>query len=175
MWAQYASNHTGICLVFDKEQFTQEVESQLGATGQILKGNVEYYDQGIARRLFDQSEQEFMINLDHLEKVGKSRYVADHLSTHYRRLFFEKMSDWRDENEWRYLIHTKDSEPKYVEYRSSLVGIMFGENTRDDVVESVMAITKGRALRYMGLKWRNSSPWYDYGNLRYLGVSLKPL
>lgn len=73
-----------------------------------------------------------MINLDHLEKVGKSRYVTDHLFTHYRRLFFKKMSDWRDENEWRYLVHAQDSEPKYVEYRTSLVGIMFGENTRDD-------------------------------------------
>ena len=174
MWAQYANNHTGICLVFDRARLTQEVESQLGTHGQILKGEVEYYDQGIARKLFDHREQEFMINIDHLEKVGRSNYVADHFSTHYRRLFFEKMSDWKDENEWRYLIHTQDSESKYVEYRSSLVGLMFGENTQDDVIEKAMTITKGRGLRYMGLKWRNSSPWYDYGNLRYLGMSPKP-
>src|SRR5690606_25645681 len=107
-------------------------------------------------------EQEFMVDIDCLETFGRSKYVVYHMCAHYRRLFFEKMSDWRDECEWRYLLHTDDTEAKYVEYRSSLVGIVFGENTSVDVVDNAKSLTRGQGLHYISLVWRNSSPWYVF-------------
>ena len=56
-----------------------------------------------------------------------------------------------------------------------MVGLTFGENTEDKVVQDLMDLTKSWGLRYMGLKWKNSSPWYDYANLRYLPVRLRRL
>lgn len=53
---------------------------------------------------------------------------------------------------------------------------MFGENTDEKVVQDVMDLSESWNLRCMGLKWKNSGPWYDYANLRYMpGIKNSPL
>lgn len=171
MWAQYASNHTGVCLVFDRELLSAAIEKQVAKSHLVLSGAVEYVDRGIASDLF--KDQQYMINVDFLEEVGRDHYPRHHLETHHRRLFFEKMMDWRDESEWRFIAFANSDQDLFVAYGSSLVGIMFGEDTPIDVIRSIMGVPGSR--RYMGLKWKNCSPWYDYGNLLYTpGIEKSP-
>jgi hypothetical protein len=47
---------------------------------------------------------EYMINVDAMETLGREAYVQAHLRAHYKSLFFEKMTDWRNEVEWRGVI-----------------------------------------------------------------------
>jgi hypothetical protein len=172
MWAQYADNHTGICLVFARQKLSELIDAQFGTSYLILSGHVSYVDRIIVRKL---DEQQYMINLDFLESVGKEAYVRSHLETHYKVLFFEKMSDWRDESEFRWVIFSETEADIYLDYKDSLVGIMFGENTNQTLLRQIMDLTEDWGIRYMGLKWKNCSPWYDYGNLLYIrGVKNSP-
>ena len=85
------------------------------------------------------------------------------------------MSDWRDENEFRYVVFSKTRNSLYLKFHDSLVGIIFGENTDEKDIQNIMTLTEPLGIKYMGLKWKNCSPWYDYGNLRYIsGIKNSP-
>lgn len=175
MWAQYGDNHAGVCLVFDRKKLSELVEEEFSCKHLVLSGPVTYTNREVIRNFYDPDDQQYTINLDHLEKVGREAYVRDHLRTHYRRLFFEKMEDWRDESEWRFVIFSKNDKNFYLDYKDSLVGIVFGENTSERDIQGIMDATETWGIRCMGLKWKNCSPWYDYGNLRYMpGIKNSP-
>lgn len=165
MWAQYADRHAGVCLVFDWKKLIALFERRVSLPLILAKGPVQYADRLIGRAL---SEQEYLINPDHLEKVGKEIYVRDHISTHLARLFFEKMNDWRDEAEFRCVVFGGPTGDLYLDFEDSLAGIMFGDATTDDDIRLAMAMTKEWGIDYMSLKWHNSSPWYDLANRRFL-------
>lgn len=168
MWAQYAENHTGVCLVFHHEKLSKLTNSAFGANNLIISGPVKYVNRSVIRNLNNPDDQQYTINVDHLETIGPKAYAEAHLKTHYQRLFFEKMTDWKDEAEWRYVVFTTTEDDLYLDIKDSLAGIMFGENTQEIMIQNIMEQTECWDLKYMGLKWKNCSPWYDYGNLRYV-------
>ena len=175
MWAQYTNNHSGVCLVFHKEKLSKLIKNVFEPNYLILSGPVKYMDRSVVHNFYNPDDQQFMINIDYLEEVGRKAYVEAHLRTHYQRLFFEKMSDWRDECEWRYVVFTDTEDELYLDIKDSLIGIMFGENTQEIIIQRIMDLTDSWGLNYMGLKWKNCSPWYDYENLRYLpGIKNSP-
>lgn len=97
MWSQYADNHRGVCLVLDKTRLIQAVKEHL-APRLCLVGDVQYRDHHIVRSA---KPHEFMINVDELEELGPESYALRHVQQYHDQLFFEKLSDWRDEVEWR--------------------------------------------------------------------------
>ena len=169
MWAQYGDNHKGVCLVFDRNKLTHQINDQLAHKHLVLASHVKYRNRNVIPNLFASDDQQYSIDIDHLQKHGKEQYVAHHLSTHVERLFFEKMNDWSGESEWRYIVFSDSETDLYVNYGNSLVGVMFGNDTEEDDIISVMNMTNRTGVRHMGLKWKNCSPWYDYENLRYTG------
>jgi hypothetical protein len=175
MWAQYASGHTGVCLVFDRQKLEALINRAYSKDKLVLNGVITYKNRNIVPDLYHPDDQQYMINIDYLETVGRDAYVEAHLRTHYKRLFFEKMEDWKDESEWRCVVFSQNDENLYLNFEDSMVGIMFGENTEEKFVQYIMDATESWGLRYMGLKWKNCSPWYDYGNLRYIpGIKNSP-
>ncbi|WP_415770283.1 DUF2971 domain-containing protein [Pseudomonas sp. LB3P38] len=166
MWAQYAEKHTGVCLVFNRESLEKEITTQLAAHTPLLGGAVQYKDCGIARDIFE--EVLFSINTDDLEKYGREEYPLIHLRKHYRQLFFEKMSDWQAENEFRWIAFSKSTEPLDVKYGSALVGMVFGEDTSEENKREMSLLTSGAGVEMRGLKWKNHSPWYDFERQGYL-------
>jgi hypothetical protein len=164
MWAQYAERHAGVCLVFDRAKLAEKFKEQLSAYHLVISGPVRYVNRSVIPDLL--TDNEYTINIDVLETHGQEAYVQRHLRTFYQRLFFEKMTDWRDETEWRWVVFAPTAEELHIKFEDSLVGLMFGEDSPDAVINSAMAMTKAWGLRYCGLKWKNHSPWYDY--LRYM-------
>jgi len=172
MWAQYADRHSGVCIVFDRKKLARLIQSQFGSAYLVFAGPVSYVDRSVVRALED---HEYTINIDAMETVGRETYVQVHLRAHYKSLFFEKMTDWRDEVEWRWIVFAKSDGDLYLDLGDCVVGLMFGESTEEKVVQDLMDLTESWGLRYMGLKWKNSGPWYDYGNLRYMpGIKNSP-
>ncbi len=166
MWAQYAGRHTGACLVFDYQKLQRIVEVQFPSPFLVIGGPMQYMDRDILLRRDDTA---YVINIDYLERMGKAEYVKWHLLTYYKRLFFEKMTDWQDEREFRWMIFGSHTDDLYVKFEDALVGIVFGEESDESEVSEIMKMTSDTGLRYSGLKWKNCSPWYDFGNLKYIG------
>lgn len=171
MWTQYsvdpkdAEGRLGVCLVFDRQKLLAQVKSQFGQNSLVITGPVQYIDRNLVRGLED---HEYMIDVDALESLGKTAYVNMHMRKHYGPLFFEKMLDWRDEAEWRVVVFSNLEKELNLSLEDSLVGIMFGENTGEEMTQLIMALTSSWNIEYMGLKWKNSTPWYDYNTFRYM-------
>jgi hypothetical protein len=98
MWAQYGASHTGVCLIFRKDRLVEAARKRFGQSVPLLFGPVRYINRPIVPKLFSPDEQQYMINLDVLEEIGREQYLLRHIGTHYQRLFFEKMTDWENES-----------------------------------------------------------------------------
>jgi len=162
MWAQYGGNHTGICLIFNFERFTKLFAEKFSNKTYTFD-HVNYQD----RLLADiQQEQAYMVNVDHLEKRGKD-YCYDHLLKFNKRLYFEKATDWENENEFRFVIFECDEE-LYFEYQNSLSGILFGQDCEEADIKKIVELTKTSGLQYQKLKWRNCTPWFEFERTKWL-------
>jgi len=170
MWVQYAENHTGVCLVFDKERLNEILNKKFGHQYYIFSRDVDYVDRGVVPNL---SEGDYTINIDSLERMGLKEYSKAHLRTFYKRFFFEKLKDWRDENEYRWVLYTDVIDDLYIDIGEALRGVVFGENTDLRKIDKIMNMTEELDIEYTRITWKNCSPWYDYEDLRYVKNILK--
>lgn len=163
MWAQYAENHAGVCLVFRKEALIAAVR-QHAMHELLFAGHVDYRNVPLLTSL---TPHAFMIDVDLYETLGPTAYAKSHLQTHYRELFFEKLLDWRDENEWRIVLLGDAAGDEYFQYNSALVGVMHGAEIEEKVSREITEMTDDREVEHMGLIWKNSTPWYNYEAIRW--------
>ena len=112
MWAQYADNHKGVCLFFDRERLETNFRSQMDGNGIALAGPVTYErDVPLAPLDFDQGNLEQQC----VEIVQKRS--------------FTKLQDWTSEQEYRFLLVAAASTSPLYEYVSicgALVAICLG-------------------------------------------------
>lgn len=163
MWAQYAENHTGVCLVFDRQRLDEAVVRAFGFYSKVYRGEVLYVNRSIA---YDWGG-DFTAHMDAINQHGFDRYAEMHFDEFRRTLFFEKMHDWRDESEFRWIVADNDAEDKFVNIAASLVGIIYGDEAGPEVIKQMMGLTSDLPLLHMSLQWKNSSPWYDFLNPLY--------
>jgi len=164
MWAQYSGLHSGVCLVFDRERLTRHVTTACAGAIHLYAGNITYRDRTIAPNL---DEGDYFINIDHLERHGFDAYWKFHLHAYRGRLLFEKMQDWKDEREFRFVAVFEDAREVYINYQDGLIGVVFGDSAVEKDVEEIIQMLLPTKVEFMGLRWKNCSPWYDFGNFRY--------
>lgn len=163
MWAQYGGNHTGVCLIFDFKMLSQEISDNFSNTT-WLAANVIYKDRLLAEIQVDPA---YTIGVDEIEKWGEEEYAFSHSQQYAKRLFFEKGSDWKNEDEYRWVLFDR-SEQIYFNYRNSLKGIMFGEYCSRNDISEVVNLTRNEGIKFQKLKWRNCAPWYDFGQIEWV-------
>lgn len=159
MWDRYGGGHTGVCLVFDRQRLIAQMKQQVGDRYTLYYGPVAYADHFVG---YDPDHQEFTVNVDLLEKVGIKEYAQMHLATFYQSLFFEKMTDWRDESEWRVLAFTESDKPIDINFEQSLVGLMFGCDVTSENRKEIFELNHCSGVQHEGLQWKNSRVWYDW-------------
>lgn len=157
MWAQYGDNHKGVCLIFDMNIFSSVFHEQFNRKASA-QGRVQYRDQTIAEQANDPA---FMVNIDQLEELGVSSYLYNHVRSHKSRLFFEKATDWSNEDEFRFIIFNSENDV-IMDYRDSLHGIVFGENCTEEHIRTIVNLTMGRGLFKQKLSWKNAAPWFEF-------------
>jgi hypothetical protein len=102
MWAQYAENHKGVCIVMDRSGLDQAIHLRYPdqRDSWVLAGKVEYVE--TARD--DPASRAIVLRDDHNIEAS----VQDHFRMLAARLFFVKQVDWRDENEYRWVYYDSD-------------------------------------------------------------------
>jgi len=105
-----------------------------------------------------------MIHYPRFQAVGLDQYARDHIVTHFDHLFFEKAVDWRDEREHRWLVCNESPDDVYLEFRSALSGVIFGQDCPPDKVRAAVRLARagGGGVQFEQLKWRNSAPWLSF-------------
>ncbi len=132
MWATYGDNHKGICLIFDKEELSHEFEKINPI--KIYEENMVYMD------YLPLIENSVLISLDSLNnmKIKQNKYNAkllyEELDKNYllKSKYFSKHSDWKSENEYRWLIFSENIKDLNINFGDSLKAIVFGVDTDID-------------------------------------------
>ncbi|MDP8267292.1 MAG: DUF2971 domain-containing protein [Candidatus Tenebribacter davisii] len=115
MWTQYGDNHKGVCLVFSKK-----------AINSLINKNYKFekvkYD--IPFPLAD-----FEIEYGELKHQGINPYFEYYFEKMYKKIFFAKVTDYRDESEYRLLKRMKNKNITfdYIDIRSCLEGVIIGD------------------------------------------------
>lgn len=113
MWAHYGENHKGMCLVFDLHELDNLFNDQF--KNNTTSGSMQYGT--IVHKPI------YLENEISLEDIFKD-YAKD--------LFFEKMKDWENEEEFRFVTfdNTEDcNENTYLQYiDNALIAIIVGAN-----------------------------------------------
>lgn len=164
MWAQYADNHRGVCLVIDKAKMLQSFDVAMETEPLSVHGPVQYVNRSF---LHGSDGYVYTISVDHIEQHGFEQFCWDYIRQFYRTLFFEKMTDWSTEHEYRCIAFRDSEESLYLDIRSCLVGILIGESADPADVETIQELASPNGVEIMGISWKNGCPWYDYGNPVY--------
>lgn len=113
MWAQYANNFTGCCLVIDEVEFKKE-NPKINYEHGYFCDNVKYVN---------------VIPTIHLRNNDN---VYDVLKTYSKLLFFTKQKDWSGEGEKRFILFSKDKDV-FFSIRKSLKAIIFARSISEHV------------------------------------------
>jgi hypothetical protein len=131
MWAQYGGKSTGCCIIFNKEKL-KDLFSKLSDDYFIFDKAIEYFD--ILTVEHKKNINETSVNLP--ENLNKNA-ILDHLTKNVYLFYFCKDINWRDENEYRFLIINKinndNKDPLYMGIEDAIEYIVLGENNYYDL------------------------------------------
>lgn len=120
MWAQYAGNHSGVCLVFDKERLLGAAEEQFPTTPNrsLLHQRVRYLVRG----------EEPRMRMLHQPDAGQdlSGIIENMVREHADELFFTKDWDWESESEYRLLLRGETNEIEELDVSEALEAVIAG-------------------------------------------------
>lgn len=155
MWAHYAENHNGICLIFDKIRLNEVIENSKRNESVLYTGEVKYNNRSQAPSLYNNP---FIINYDEVLEFGMEIAVHRHIAYYHKELFFEKSVDWKEEREYRWVIREIDAADFFVEIKDSLKGIILGPNFSDKLFEKIEKYNDNYSYTIGQLRWKNGVP-----------------
>lgn len=131
MWSLYGSNHNGICLGINKEEFVAENSTIFQSA--FLKKII--YEQ---RNLLDVNDWK-VINYFEMEKYGKENYLREIFRTeNLNDLFFTKNKEWESEEEIRLLYFSNNPDWEFCSISKSLkrifLGVDFDKSKLDEII-----------------------------------------
>lgn len=121
MWEQYADEHRGACLVFNRDRFRAAFYA-LDPKGVPFDNDVTYSEAGIADW-----------HPEGPDDIEDRKAVLDFMFKHTTELFFTKTEDWRTEHEYRVLLFpTKDTgDMCFLPYADALEAVVVGAHFPD--------------------------------------------
>lgn len=133
MWAQYAENHRGVCIVLDRAGLDQAICQRYPERNAswVRSGRIEY---------IETAQEDVISRSVELNSADQAREsVQEHFHRYAERLFFVKHVDWRDENEYRWVYHDADQsqtgedglKAPFVDIKTHVVAIVLGADYAD--------------------------------------------
>lgn len=129
MWAQYANNHKGVCLVFNKELLINKVKNQF-ANCFFKCENIRYDNQ--LQRVIDA----YSLKTSELNKKSIEDVVIDKVQDYWDIYYFTKHIDWISENEFRIVLKYAQ-EFAYVDIDGILDAIILGTGVDLSIINSI--------------------------------------
>jgi len=151
MWAQYAENHSGVCLVFNRQLLEEAITEELSSEGTIYYGNVEYNN-------YNHQTSAYHLHNKDILKTSLEFVIESKIKEYYKIYYFTKSEDWSSENEWRCVLRGKDKEVKYVSIEKALNGIIVGADFNDTYLPSIKPFAKKYAISLERIHWKNGEP-----------------
>lgn len=152
MWSQYAEKHTGICFAFSKEKTIAAIK-ECFKDRLVFHGAVSYMN-GSDRAIEAQGIDSTQININ-----GIHDYFKSYLNEHYDTLFFEKLKDYRDEREYRFVIFNEHSESyEYIDIANILEGVVIGMYFDKNSYQDVNKYASKYNFKPRNMNWQQGTP-----------------
>jgi hypothetical protein len=145
MWEQYAENHRGVCLAFDKERLAESVGPSVPDLV-VYSQKVIYDGRGMMKPIVDH------------EAFTEPGFAADYIDQNRGPLFFTKARDWETEHEHRFVVLAREEAPIAIDYGDSLVAVIAGEQMPDWEHPAVIAKCEEAGVEALRMKWANWRP-----------------
>ena len=155
MWHHYADAHAGVCLMFDRGKLDVALGHQLDSN-RIRSGEISYSDAGIVMRL---GQDPFYIDLTKV--FSEQEYIREinkHLNTWLPQLFFRKLKDWSNEEEYRWVFFDDNSEPRFLKFDDALEAVIIGERVPKTCEQELLMYCAKYEAEIAHLEWRNGYP-----------------
>lgn len=158
MWEQYADNHMGVCLLFDRAKMLAEIRQSLGSRGHYWEGAVEYTPTGFA------GSAAALLDLDDFAAASLDDDVARHVRGHHRDFFFLKTEDWAAEHEYRFVFHQVSTtrardEQFFACFGDALSYVIVGEKFPAWQLPGAREVASAAAADIRRMEWRSGGPW----------------
>lgn len=151
MWAQYAGNHTGVCLIFDKKELTTNITAQLFNVEHIFEGPVSYKNQvGYI--------DAFSLDYSQIKRDGLNKFISQHISKYHKMLFFGKLSDWKSELEYRWVVTSRSPSYEYFYCLNAISGIVLGADFPEEKKKQIVKYCRNLKIPLLQLSWHNGYP-----------------
>lgn len=121
MWSQYGDNSKGFCIILNKKQLSKEIEKLVECQEHLLCDKVNYYEWlhfvngGVTIQI---SNEVNLSKLDVFEMINKGSMLDS--------IFFKKSKDWEGEEEYRWLIYSKNKGDIYIPIKKSVEAVVLG-------------------------------------------------
>lgn len=128
MWAQYAMNNKGVCFILNKSLLEKEIKDRFEIIGASSINYVErykcfYFSQSAVSAFNNQ-----VLSRNTIDSIAATKFFSEH-PEYIKENYFTKLSDWRDENEYRIALFSPDGENLSINNLNHfLEGIIVGEN-----------------------------------------------
>lgn len=136
MWAQYSQNHTGACLVFNKQKvvnwFNKKYKDAIH-----FSGNIHY--EPIIQLI---SEMPYAQTLLASElSMSNEAIAADRINKYHDIYFFSKHMDWAEENEFRLMVKPQKDTDIFLDIDGLLECIILGTRVENCLVEPIRILS----------------------------------
>jgi len=151
MWSQYGQNHSGICLVFSKNNLLKAIEDTFPSNHLIFNENVDYIQFSSSR-----VRDSLSINGGEIEQTGIYEIAFMHLEANSESIFFKKHLDYKDENEFRVVVVPKDRNSTHghvVDISSSIKAIILGDSFPEIYLPTVRELSEITQVPFRKLHW----------------------
>jgi|SRR5215218_5669425 len=161
MWEQYAENHAGVCLVFDREELLETLGRNLAKNGSYEHGPVKYTIAGFA------DSDAARISLEHFRKDSLEEDIGLHVQRHHRDFFFLKTADWESESEYRFVWERAATSSfgrllplaHYVSYGNALRLLVVGEGFPDWQIPGAQDAARHVNVELRRMTWELDHPF----------------
>ena len=157
MWAQYAENHSGVCLLFDGKKLDANIQQELSGYCKIYRGFITYD--------YPQPVRSYPLSYSEIEKRDLTEGIRNCFFRYYEEIFLFKSPDWETEHEYRWLVHSPNNLPEFVSIEGAIKGVMVGEGFPSDLKPILIEICKKLKIPAGIMKWYNGRPFAHRKNI----------
>ena len=151
MWAQYADNHRGLCLIFNREKLIEKLNQIHGC--KLLYGKINYTNDFFA------FEKAMIPRFD--EKNIDDDYSNFYLTEDKEKFLFQKCDDFMAEQEYRIALISNNfqkNKPHIVDYGDSLEGVIASDHFDDANNETIKRLSDLFRFPVFKICWRYGTP-----------------
>jgi len=155
MWAQYAKNHSGVCLLFDGKKLDENMHQHFDLTGEnypIFHGFVRYDYNESVKTTPTHLDIEFQ-NEKPVDRIRKT------LIKHYEPNFLYKSPEWKAEHEYRWLVHSTDSSDVLIPIENAIKAVIVGADFPKVDEASLIALCATLKIPAGRIRWDNGRPY----------------